>query len=355
MGALTPAAGFRGAPGEQGNGVKEQDFGGVAIKRILVCSGARVWGARRLHKDRGTWPRPSARCNPGSSFQDPLSTCAPGPAPGDVTSLRQPGGSRGAWGGGSGPQAGSPGIPTGPHTARTGGRRAPIPGLGEVGAGAGAAAGWGWSPRCAEVPGPVRSSRRRHRAPRPRPAGAVGDPGHPPSRPRVPIPPGLHPSGFSSLPITISLGPHLLRSPSPSIPILPGPPVPLPSAESDGAAARTPSEHKGREAWEHKAGAARPAPVSPVHPRAPRAPRYLRAPHAAPGTGSARAPATPRARAARAAWRAGRKPTAARAPPAGDVTLPPRRPRGWPCGEVRMRAAEGPVRRRGWVTCRGSL
>lgn len=277
MGALTPAAGFRGAPGEQGNGVKEQDFGGVAIKRILVCSGARVWGARRLHKDRGTWPRPSARCNPGSSFQDPLSTCAPGPAPGDVTSLRQPGGSRGAWGGGSGPQAGSPGIPTGPHTARTGGRRAPMPGLGEVGAGAGAAAGWGWSPRCAEVPGPVRSSRRRHRASRPRPAGAVGDPGHPPSRPRVPISPGPRPSRPPSLRVLVPPDHHLSRPPSPSVPVSlhPHPPrSPNPSALCRIRRGCSPDP----------LGAQRPRSLGAQSRRRPPRPRVPRAPPSAPCT-----------------------------------------------------------------------
>lgn len=118
----------------QGKGVTEQDFGGVAIKKILVCSGARVWGRGGATKrgELGSDPAPAAtRCNPGSPRPDPLSTCAPGPTPSDVTTLRQPGGSRGVWGA-QGCRLALRGSPRAPRTAITGGCGAPTPGLGEV-------------------------------------------------------------------------------------------------------------------------------------------------------------------------------------------------------------------------------
>lgn len=59
----------------------------------------------------------------------------------------------------------------------------------------------------------------------------------------VPVPPGLHPSWSSSLPGPISFGPRL--PPSLFLPV----PHPLSILQNPiGAAARTPSEHKGREA-----------------------------------------------------------------------------------------------------------
>lgn len=263
MGALTPAAGFRGAPGEQGNGVKEQDFGGVAIKRILVCSGARVWGARRLHKDRGTWPRPSARCNPGSSFQDPLSTCAPGPAPGDVTSLRQPGGSRGAWGGlrAAGWLSGDPHGAPHREDGRT---QSPDPG---PGGGRGGCRGRG---RVGLEPQVCRGARPRPQLPTPTPRTA-SPPGWCSRRPWAPAksPARPHPSGSPSLPASIPPGSRPSRSPSLSVPISFGPRLP-PSPSSPVPQSLCPLQNPTglqpgppRSTKAEKPGSTKPAPPAP--------------------------------------------------------------------------------------------
>lgn len=105
-----------------------------------------------------------------------------------------------------------------------------------------------------------------HRTPRPHPAGAVGDPGH---RPRRPL-------ASSSLLVPVSTGGSLShrvyipRGPHSSSSIPPGPPHPSPSCRiRSRLQSGFPSEHKGREAWKHKAGAAHPAPVSPVRPCTP--------------------------------------------------------------------------------------
>lgn len=124
-----------------------------------------------------------------------------------------------------------------------------------------------------EAPGELRRLARSTDAdtarctPHPRPADAVGDPGHGPSRPRasssllVPVSTGSRLCG------SLSLWVHIPRRPHSSSSIPPGPPHHSPSCRIRlRLQPGPPSEHKGREAWKHKAGATHPAPVSPARP-----------------------------------------------------------------------------------------
>lgn len=177
-----------------------------------------------------------------------------------------------------------------------------------------------------EAPGDLRRLARSaapdadtaHRTPRPRPAGAVGDPGYGPSRPRasssllVPVSNGTRLCGSLSFRVHIPRGPHF----SSSIP--PGPPHPSPSCRIRlRLQPGPPSEHKGRDAWKHKAGAAHPAPVSPVRPVHPGTCglRMLLPAPGRPGLRRLRVCARPELPGGR-----GKTPLRLARPPAGDVT-----------------------------------
>lgn len=115
----------------QGKGVTEQGFGGVAIKRILVCSGTGIWGRGGSTKsgELGLDPAHAATRGPRARTPFPPAPQAPPPVTSPPSDSR---GAPGVYGGGPGPQGASPGIPTGPRAARTGGCGTPIPSLEEI-------------------------------------------------------------------------------------------------------------------------------------------------------------------------------------------------------------------------------
>lgn len=202
----------------------------------------------------------------------PISFSTPVPAPGDVTTLSQSGGS---WGvpGASGPQAGSPGFPTAPTPRGLEDEKSQFQIWGRSGVGGAPGPQKGG----AEAPGELRCLARSaapdadtvHGTLCPRPVGAVGNPGHGPSCPRASSSLPVWVSTGSRLSESLSLRVHISRGPHSSSSIPPRPPHPSPCRIRSGLQPGPPSEHKGREAWKHKAGAAHPAPVSPVRPVRP--------------------------------------------------------------------------------------